>query len=194
VFSVAAVSYKKAGKSTLFNALTNPSAGAYVADKLFATLDTTTRRVWMEGGNPDGRGVKVVVSDTVGFIRDLPHGLVAAFRATLEETVRADLLLHVVDSASASRAREAEDVNKVLAEIDADSIPQLAVWNKIDVSALSPAVERDEYGRISRVFVSAHTGAGLAGLRSAIAEAAQPRNPSGQASGLPQTPSSELSI
>ena len=194
VFSVALVGYTNAGKSTLFNALTNPSAGAYVADKLFATLDTTTRRVWMEGGNPDGRGVKVVVSDTVGFIRDLPHGLVAAFRATLEETVRADLLLHVVDSASASRAREAEDVNKVLAEIDADSIPQLAVWNKIDVSALSPAVERDEYGRISRVFVSAHTGAGLAGLRSAIAEAAQPRNPSGQASGLPQTPSSELSI
>jgi len=194
VFSVALVGYTNAGKSTLFNALTNPSAGAYVADKLFATLDTTTRRVWMEGGNPDGRGVKVVVSDTVGFIRDLPHGLVAAFRATLEETVRADLLLHVVDSASASRAREAEDVNKVLAEIDADSIPQLAVWNKIDVSALSPAVERDEYGRISRVFVSAHTGAGLAGLRSAIAEAAQPRNPSGQASGLPQTSSSELSI
>jgi GTP-binding protein HflX len=194
VFSVALVGYTNAGKSTLFNALTNPSAGAYVADKLFATLDTTTRRVWMEGGNPDGRGVKVVVSDTVGFIRDLPHGLVAAFRATLEETVRADLLLHVVDSASASRAREAEDVNKVLAEIDADSIPQLAVWNKIDVSALSPAVERDEYGRISRVFVSARTGAGLAGLRSAIAEAAQPRNPSGQASGLPQTSSSELSI
>jgi len=188
VFSVSLVGYTNAGKSTLFNALTNPSAGAYVADKLFATLDTTTRRVWMEGAG------KVVVSDTVGFIRDLPHGLVAAFRATLEETVRADLLLHVVDSASASRAREAEDVNKVLAEIDADSIPQLAVWNKIDVSALSPAVERDEYGRISRVFVSARTGAGLAGLRSAIAEAAQPRNPSGQAPGHSQTSSSELSI
>src|SRR6185295_8265506 len=112
----------------------------------------------------------------------------------LEETVRADLLLHVVDSASGSRVREAEDVNKVLAEIDAGAIPQLAVWNKIDASSLLPSVERDEYGRISRVFVSARTGAGLAGLRSAIAEAAQPRNPSGQASGLPQTSSSELSI
>jgi GTP-binding protein HflX len=103
-----------------------------------------------------------------------------------------------VDSASASRAREAEDVNKVLAEIHADAIPQLAVWNKIDIAgesgALRPAVERNEYGRISRVFVSAHTGAGLAGLRSAIAEAAQPRNPSGQGSGLSQTSSSELSI
>ena len=95
---------------------------------------------------------------------------------------------------SPARAREAEDVNRVLAEIDAEAIPQLAVWNKIDVSSLSPAVERDEYGRISRVFVSACTGAGLAGLRSAIAEAAQPRNPSGQASGHPQTSSSELSI
>jgi len=192
VFSVSLVGYTNAGKSTLFNALTNPSAGAYVADKLFATLDTTTRRVWMEGAG------NVVVSDTVGFIRDLPHGLVAAFRATLEETVRADLLLHVVDSASASRAREAEDVNKVLAEIDADAIPQLAVWNKIDIAgkpgSLVPAVERDEYGRISRVFVSARTGAGLAGLRGAIAEAAQPQNPSGQASGHSQTSSSELSI
>jgi GTP-binding protein HflX len=188
VFSVSLVGYTNAGKSTLFNALTNPSAGAYVADKLFATLDTTTRRVWIEGAG------KVVVSDTVGFIRDLPHGLVAAFRATLEETVRADLLLHVVDSSSPARAREAEDVHKVLAEIGADVIPRLAVWNKIDVSTLSPAVERDEYGRISRVFVSARTGAGLAGLRSAIAEAAQPRNPSGQASGHSQTSSSELSI
>jgi GTP-binding protein HflX len=188
VFSVSLVGYTNAGKSTLFNALTHPSAGAYVADKLFATLDTTTRKVWIEGAG------QVVVSDTVGFIRDLPHGLVAAFRATLEETVRADLLLHVVDSSSPARNREAEDVNKVLAEIDAEAIPQLAVWNKIDVSALSAAVERDEYGRISRVFVSARTGAGLAGLRSAIAEAAQPRNPPGQAPGHSQTSSSELSI
>jgi len=188
VFSVSLVGYTNAGKSTLFNALTNPSAGAYVADKLFATLDTTTRRVWLDGAG------KLVVSDTVGFIRDLPHGLVAAFRATLEETVRADLLLHVVDSASGSRVREAEDVNKVLAEIDAGAIPQLAVWNKIDASSLLPSVERDEYGRISRVFVSARTGAGLAGLRSAIAEAAQPRTPPGQTSGHSQTSSPELSI
>jgi len=186
VLSVSIAGYTNAGKSTLFNALAH--AKAYEADQLFATLDTTTRKIWLpEAG-------QVVLSDTVGFIRDLPHGLVAAFRATLEETVRADLLLHVVDSASGGRAREAEDVNKVLAEIGADAIPQLAVWNKIDVSSLSPAVERDEYGRISRVFVSARTGAGLAGLRSAIAEAAQPRNPSGQVAGHSQTSSSELSI
>jgi GTPase len=184
VFSVALVGYTNAGKSTLFNALTNPSAGAYVADKLFATLDTTARRVWMEGAG------QVVVADTVGFIRDLPHGLVAAFRATLDETVRADLLLHVVDGASGARTREAEDVNKVLAEIHADAIPQLAVWNKIDVSGLAPAVERDEYGRISRVLVSARTGAGIAGLRGAIAEAARLRKPAGHT----QNPIPELSI
>jgi GTP-binding protein HflX len=126
----------------------------------------------------------------VGFIRDLPHGLVAAFRATLEETVRADLLLHVVDSASSTRAREAEDVNKVLAEIGADAIPQVAVWNKVDVSGLAPSVERDEYGRISRVFVSARTGEGIAGLRGAIAEAAQRRELAVQA----KNPSPQLSI
>jgi len=188
VFSVSLVGYTNAGKSTLFNALTHPSAGAYVADKLFATLDTTTRKVWVAG---DGqKGGQVVIADTVGFIRDLPHGLVAAFRATLDETVRADLLLHVVDSASPARSREAEDVNKVLAEIHADGIPQVSVWNKIDVSGLEPAVERDEYGRISRVLVSARSGAGLAGLRGAIAEAAQP----GKAAGHTQHPFPELSI
>jgi len=168
VFSVALVGYTNAGKSTLFNALAH--AKAYEADRLFATLDTTTRKIWIEGAAPGGRGLQVVISDTVGFIRDLPHGLVAAFRATLEETVRADLLLHVVDSASPGRAREAEDVNKVLAEIGADAIPQLAVWNKTDISRLEPAVERDEYGRICRVLASARTGAGLVGLRGAIAE------------------------
>ena len=192
VYSVALVGYTNAGKSTLFNALTHPSAGAYVADKLFATLDTTTRKVWIEGVTPDRPRLQVVVSDTVGFIRDLPHGLVAAFRATLEETVRADLLLHVVDSASGARLREVEDVNKVLAEIHADAIPQIAVWNKIDLSRLSPAVERDEYGRISRVLVSARSGAGLAGLRAAIAEAAQPQQQPGH---FPiHDPSPELSI
>ena len=184
VFSVSLVGYTNAGKSTLFNALTHPGAGAYVADQLFATLDSTARKVWVEGAG------QVVVADTVGFIRDLPHGLVAAFRATLEETVRADLLLHVVDSASPARAREAEDVNKVLAEIRADAIRQLAVWNKIDISLLRPAVERDEYGRISRVLVSARSGAGLAGLRAAIAEAAQLGKPVRHS----KNPSPELSI
>ena len=184
VFSVSLVGYTNAGKSTLFNALTHPRGGSFVADQLFATLDTSTRKVWIESAG------QVVVSDTVGFIRDLPHGLVAAFRATLEETVRADLLLHVVDSAASTRAREAEDVNKVLAEIGADAIPQIAVWNKTDVSGLAPAVERDEYGRISRVFVSARTGEGLAGLRSAIAEAAQRRELAVQA----KNPSPQLSF
>ena len=167
VFSVSLVGYTNAGKSTLFNALTR--ANAYEADKLFATLDTTTRRVYLE------RAGQVVLSDTVGFIRDLPHSLVAAFRATLEETVRADLLLHVVDSASNARALEAEEVMKVLAEIGADGIPQIAVWNKTDASGLEPGIDRDEYGRISRVRVSARTGAGLAELRSAIVEASRAR-------------------
>ena len=174
VFSVALVGYTNAGKSTLFNALTHPRGGAYVADQLFATLDTTARKLWIEGAG------EVVIADTVGFIRDLPHGLVAAFRATLEETVRADLLLHVIDSASPVRKREAEDVNRVLAEIGADAVPQVAAWNKIDASGLEAGVERDEYGKIYRVFVSARTGAGIVGLRLAIAERAQPRKRSGQ--------------
>jgi len=171
VLSISLVGYTNAGKSTLFNALAH--AGAYEADKLFATLDTTSRRVWLaEVGN-------VVVSDTVGFIRDLPHGLVAAFRATLEETVHADLLLHVVDASSPVRDDQAAEVDKVLEEIEAEAIPQLVVMNKIDVAGtgneLSPGVQRDQYGTISRVFVSARTGAGLQQLRGAIAEFAQGR-------------------
>jgi len=165
--SLSLVGYTNAGKTTLFNALTR--AGAYEADQLFATLDTTSRRIWLpEAGH-------VVISDTVGFIRDLPHSLVAAFRATLEETVRADLLLHVVDAASPARLEQAAQVDAVLAEIGAGDVPQILVWNKIDAAGLAPGVERDEYGRIRRVFVSARSGAGLADLRGAIAEAARPR-------------------
>jgi GTP-binding protein HflX len=181
VLSVSLVGYTNAGKSTLFNALAN--AKAYEADKLFATLDTTTRRIWIPevaaaaaAGTAAGN---VVVSDTVGFIRDLPHGLVAAFRATLEETVHADLLLHVVDASSPARQEQIAAVDEVLAEIPAEGVeneaPRIMVWNKIDLAGLEPAVERDQYGRISRVFVSARTGAGLQGLRGAIAEFAQTR-------------------
>ena len=165
-FSVSLVGYTNAGKSTLFNTLTK--AGVYVANQLFATLDTTSRRLYLgeETGN-------VVMSDTVGFVRELPHQLVAAFRATLEETIHADLLLHVVDGASPVRMEQIGQVNEVLREIGADHIPQILVWNKIDAAGLEPGVERDEYDKISRVFISAHSGAGLDLLREAIVEAAR---------------------
>ncbi|NGR09518.1 GTPase HflX [bacterium SGD-2] len=164
-FSVSLVGYTNAGKSTLFNALTR--AGAYAADQLFATLDTTTRRIWIEGAG------QVVVSDTVGFIRDLPPTLIAAFRATLEETVHADLLLHVVDAASPQRDEQIMEVDKVLEDIGADKIPRILVYNKIDLAGYEPRVERDEHGTIARVFVSALTRSGLEGLRGAVAESAQ---------------------
>ncbi|MHB1590964.1 MAG: ribosome rescue GTPase HflX [Sulfuricella sp.] len=162
VLSVSIVGYTNAGKSTLFNRLTH--AQAYVADQLFATLDTTSRKFFVADGG------SVVLSDTVGFIKHLPHTLVAAFRATLEEAVAADLLLHVVDASSPSRDQQIDEVNKVLAEIGADHIPQLMVLNKIDVNGLAPGLERDEYGRIGRIWVSARTGAGFDLLREALAE------------------------
>jgi GTP-binding protein HflX len=165
-FSVSLVGYTNAGKSTLFNALTK--AGVYVADQLFATLDTTSRRVYL------GEGVgNVVISDTVGFVRELPHQLVAAFRATLEETIHADLLLHIVDAASPARMEQIEQVNLVLKEIGADHIPQILVWNKIDAADLEPQLERDEAGLVHRVFLSARKGTGLDLLREAIVEAAR---------------------
>jgi GTPase len=164
-FSVSLVGYTNAGKSTLFNTLTK--AGVYVANQLFATLDTTSRRLYL--GDETG---SVVISDTVGFVRELPHQLVAAFRATLEETIHADVLLHVVDGSSPTRMEQIEQVNEVLREIGADHIPQILVWNKIDMADLEPGVERDEYDKISRVFISARSGAGLDLLRDAIVEAA----------------------
>lgn len=165
VLSVSLVGYTNAGKSTLFNALTK--AGAYSADQLFATLDTTSRRLYVgEGGN-------VVLSDTVGFIRDLPHALVAAFHATLEETANADLLLHVVDSASEDRESQIDAVNEVLEEIGAGDVPQIMVFNKIDLTRAAAAVKRDEYGNICGVFLSAVSGEGLSLLREALAEAAR---------------------
>ena len=162
--SVSLVGYTNAGKSTLFNALTK--AGAYAADQLFATLDTTSRRLYVGGAN-------VVLSDTVGFIRDLPHALVAAFQATLEETAQADLLLHVVDSASEDRDAQIAAVNQVLAEIGAADVPQILVWNKIDLTLAAAAVERGDCDKIRRVFLSARTGEGLDLLRDALAEVAQ---------------------
>jgi GTP-binding protein HflX len=163
VLSVSIVGYTNAGKSTLFNKLTR--ANVYVADQLFATLDTTSRRMFTEESG------EIVVSDTVGFIRHLPHSLVAAFRSTLEETIQADLLLHVVDSNNPNRDDQIAEVNKVLVEIEAAEIPQLLVFNKIDLQDVPPSVERDEYGRIARVFLSAKSGAGLDGLRLALLEA-----------------------
>lgn len=159
--SVSLVGYTNAGKSTLFNALTR--AGTYVADQLFATLDTTTRRIWIEGSGA------ITISDTVGFIRDLPPNLIAAFRATLEETVHADLLLHVVDASSPQRDEQIFEVNKVLADIGAAEIPTILVYNKIDLAGLEPRVEVDAHGTIARVFVSAAERAGLEALRGAIA-------------------------
>ncbi len=165
VLSVSLVGYTNAGKSTLFNALTG--AGAYAADQLFATLDTTTRRLWLpEAG-------QVVISDTVGFINRLPHTLVAAFHATLEETVQADLLLHVIDFSSPVRDRQRAEVDKVLGEIGAQAVPQIQVFNKIDLTEREPGLVRDEYGKIERVFLSARTGIGLDVLCLAMGEAAQ---------------------
>ena len=172
VLNVSLVGYTNAGKSTLFNALTH--AGVYAADQLFATLDTTSRKLWIEGAG------NIVISDTVGFIRDLPHSLVDAFHATLEAAIDADVLLHVVDSASHARDEQMVEVNKVLEEIGARGLRQLIVWNKIDLTEAAPGVERDEYGNIARVRVSARSGEGLELLRESLAEYARAKAESRQ--------------
>jgi len=165
ILRVALVGYTNAGKSTLFNRITG--AEAYVADQLFATLDTTTRRVYLADD------ASIALSDTVGFIRDLPHTLVDSFKATLEETIQADLLLHVVDSASAQRDEQIAAVDEVLAEIGAAEVPRILVYNQIDRAGLAPEIVRDAHGKILNIKVSAFTGAGIEGLRGALAESAR---------------------
>lgn len=162
VMTVSLVGYTNAGKSTIFNRLTK--ANIYAADQLFATLDTTTHKIFIEGCG------QVVLSDTVGFIKHLPHALVEAFGATLEEAAQADLLLHIVDTASTNRDEQIAQVNKVLHEIGAAEVPQILVHNQIDRVGLEPSLARDECGRISTLHVSAKTGAGMDLLRLAMAE------------------------
>ncbi len=162
VRTVALIGYTNAGKSTLFNRLTG--ANAFAANQLFATLDTTLRRMYVEGAAP------IVLSDTVGFIRELPHDLVAAFRATLKEAAEADLVLHVIDASHPSRDEQAAAVDEVMREIGADRVPQIRVLNKIDAADITPGVERDESGILAAVRLSALTGAGCAELRAALAE------------------------
>lgn len=165
VMSVSIIGYTNAGKSTLFNGLTR--ARAYTSSQFFATLDATTRKLFIQGHGP------LVVSDTVGFIRELPHTLIAAFRATLEETVQSDMLLHVVDASSPNREEQIKEANKVLKEIGADAIPQILVLNKIDLINLSSGTSgcrRNEYGRITQIRLSAKTGEGLEFIRMALAE------------------------
>lgn len=162
VMTVSLVGYTNAGKSTIFNRLTK--ANIYAADQLFATLDTTTHKIFI----PDCG--QVVISDTVGFIKHLPHALVEAFGATLEEAAQADLLLHIVDTASTNREEQIAQVNKVLLEIGAAKVPQVLVHNQIDRVGLEPALARDECGRIATLHVSAKTGDGMDLLRLAMAE------------------------
>ena len=169
VFNISLVGYTNAGKSTLFNAMVK--ARAYAADQLFATLDTTTRQMYLVEAEES-----VSLSDTVGFIRDLPHGLVDAFQATLQEAIDADLLLHVVDASNPGFPEQIQQVQKVLAEIGADDVPQILVFNKLDAidPERMPAELQDMYEldgeSVPRVFVSARSGQGLAQLRQMLAD------------------------
>ncbi len=159
--TVALVGYTNAGKSTLFNALTD--ADVYVEDQLFATLDPTVRRLQL----PDAR--EIVVADTVGFIRDLPHELIAAFRSTLQEAREADLILHLIDASDANRWQRIRQVNAVLKQLDADQVPQIRVYNKIDKLDRRPGVAKNRAGEGRAAWISASTGEGIPLLLDAIA-------------------------
>jgi len=159
--TVALVGYTNAGKSTLFNALTD--AGVYVKDQLFATLDPTVRRLDL----PEGE--HVVLADTVGFVRDLPHELVAAFKSTLQEAREADLILHLIDASDPNRWQRVRQVNSVLKQLDADQVPQIRVYNKIDKLDREPRVTNNRLGEGRAVWLSAVTGEGLPLLKEAIA-------------------------
>ena len=171
-FTISLVGYTNAGKSTLFNALVK--ARAYAADQLFATLDTTTRQLYL--GDNQGGGRSVSISDTVGFIRDLPHGLIDAFQATLQEAADASLLLHVVDASNDNYLEQMDEVHKVLAEIGADNVPQVLVFNKLDAMSddKKPLQMQDIFSidgvDTPRLFVSAQTGEGVPALRAYLSQ------------------------
>lgn len=160
--TVSLVGYTNAGKSTLFNLVTN--SGVYVADQLFATLDPTLRRVDL------GRGQRMILADTVGFVRQLPHELVEAFRSTLQETREADLLLHIIDASDPNRRDRINQVNQVIAEIGAADVRQIEIFNKIDLIDEAPRIQRDEDGKVVRVWLSAADGQGLEMLVEALRE------------------------
>jgi len=161
--TVALVGYTNAGKSTLFNRLTG--ADVFAANQLFATLDPTLRRVEFPDSGP------VIFADTVGFIRHLPHDLVVAFRATLEEVAQADLLLHVIDASDDARVAHIEQVNEVLMQIGAEEVPKILVLNKIDLKPeLKPKIDRDDFGQIKRVYISAEKNLGMEDLIAALGE------------------------
>ena len=173
-FTISLVGYTNAGKSTLFNALVK--ARAYAADQLFATLDTTTRQLYL--GDKEGGGRSVSLSDTVGFIRDLPHGLIDAFQATLQEAADATLLIHVVDASNENFPEQMDEVHKVLVDIGAAEVPQVLVFNKLDAVSddKRPLQLQDHYSvdglSVPRFFVSARTGEGLQALREHLAQQA----------------------
>jgi GTP-binding protein HflX len=189
-FTISLVGYTNAGKSSLFNALVK--ARAYAADQLFATLDTTTRQLYLGDA-----GRTVSLSDTVGFIRNLPHGLVDAFAATLQEATEADLLLHVVDASNPSHLEQIASVLSVLREIGADQVPQVLVFNKLDAMdpATMPRTLADmmelEGQSVPRLFLSAHNGTGLPALRTLLAERVLARDTPGESDASGESPGIE---